>query len=129
MSKNILIGAFLVLLGGGGAYVYVISKRPSANFGDAPQAGACAKHGVPESVCPWCDPSLVEKKGVCAAHDVPEALCWKCEPSLIAGFEAENDWCAGHSVPESRCELCKAGDLPPGEKKSLGTPRVPGGEQ
>lgn len=125
MSKNILIGALLVLLGGAGAYVYVVSKRPQADSADAPQAGACAEHGVPESACPWCDPSLVEKKGVCAAHDVPEALCWKCNPALIAAFKAENDWCAGHGVPESRCDLCKAGDLPPGEKKSSDTPKVP----
>ena len=129
MSKNILIGALLLLLGSGGAYVYVISTRSPSGAGTAPQAGVCVKHGVPESDCPWCDRALVEKKGVCAAHDVPEAFCWKCNPDRIAGFRAENDWCAGHGVPESRCDLCKAGHLPPGEKKSSGTPEIPKGER
>ena len=129
MSKNVLIAALLVLLGAGGAYIYVVTARSSSDpVADLP-AGACAKHGVPEADCPWCDPALVEELGICAAHDVPEALCWKCNPALITGFEAENDWCAGHGVPESRCDLCKAGQLPPGEAKPPVTPEIPGAER
>lgn len=129
MSKNIIIAALLVLLGAGGAYVYVVSTRPPAGPEAGSAAGVCVEHGVPEADCPWCNPALVETKGICAAHDVPEALCWKCNSALIAGFKAENDWCAGHGVPESQCDLCKAGDLPPGEEKPSESRSTPGGDR
>ncbi len=120
MKKNLLIGALLVVLGAGGAYLYLGLTRGSQVRGPASApsvAGMCAKHQIAEKDCPWCDPSLIEKKGHCPGHDVPEAFCSRCNPALIAGFRAENDWCAGHNIPESQCDLCKAGHLPPGEKK------------
>jgi cobalt-zinc-cadmium efflux system membrane fusion protein len=47
----------------------------------------------------------------CAGHGIPESMCTKCNPSLIAGFKASGDWCAGHGFPESVCPLCNP--LPP----------------
>ncbi len=112
MKKNILIAVLLVVVGAGGAFLYLRMSSSASR-----QAQVCAKHQIAEKDCPWCDPSLIEKKGRCPEHGVPEALCAKCNPSLIAGFKAEMDWCAGHGVPESQCALCKSGRLPPGEKE------------
>lgn len=42
----------------------------------------------------------------CREHGVPESVCTICHPSLIAGFKESGDWCAGHDLPESHCRLC-----------------------
>lgn len=42
----------------------------------------------------------------CAGHGVPESVCTRCNPSLIPEFKAKNDWCAGHGLPESQCVPC-----------------------
>lgn len=117
MKKNVVVAVVLVMLGAGGALVYLLLSRSSGEGRTDPPAGFCAKHQIAEKDCPWCDPSLVKKKGQCPEHGVPEALCAKCNPALIPGFKAEHDWCAGHAVPESQCAPCKAGQLPPGEKR------------
>jgi hypothetical protein len=117
MKRNILTAILLVLIGIGGAFLYLKYTRPAGETGQAMAPGFCVRHQIAEIDCPWCDPSLVEKKGQCPEHGVPEALCAKCNPALIAGFKTEGDWCAGHGVPESQCGLCKAGQLPPGERK------------
>lgn len=70
---------------------------------DAP---ICPEHRVPEMICPFCKPSLVEELGWCGGHDVAEALCTRCNPTLIAAFKAENDWCTEHGLPESQCLIC-----------------------
>ena len=109
MTKKILIGALLIALGAGGAYVYLAAARrsPAGELGGQERASAfCAKHQIAEAECPWCKPSLVEQGGTCPEHGVPEALCTKCNSRLIPGFKAENDWCGGHDVPESQCALC-----------------------
>ena len=69
-------------------------------------AAICPEHRVPEVICPFCKPSLVEDLGWCGGHDVAEALCTRCNPTLIAAFKAENDWCAEHGLPESQCLIC-----------------------
>ena len=117
MKKNIVGAVVLVMLGAGGAFVYLFLGRSSGEGRIAPQSEFCAKHQIAEEDCPWCDPSLVKKKGQCPEHGVPEALCAKCNAALIPGFKVERDWCAGHGVPESQCAPCKAGQLPPGEKR------------
>jgi hypothetical protein len=116
----------LFVVGGAGAWVYLRLSRPSGAPADAASATAvrqdadehgraidipddpvlCTKHGVPEVVCPFCDPSLVETLGWCKGHDVAEALCTRCNPVLIAAFKAEGDWCAEHGLPESQCLIC-----------------------
>jgi hypothetical protein len=115
MKKNIVIAVLLMVIGAGGAVMYLRITRTSSDAEKGCTSDFCAGHQIAEKDCPWCDPSLVERKGMCSEHGVPEALCSRCNPALIAGFKAENDWCAGHAVPESQCDLCKGGDLPPGE--------------
>ena len=116
MMKKIIGAVLLVLVGAGGALVYLSTTGSDDGNKTTPTADFCAEHQIAEKDCPWCDTSLIESQGTCREHGVPEALCAACNPALIAGFKAENDWCAGHGVPESQCKLCKAGQLPPGEK-------------
>jgi len=40
------------------------------------------------------------------AHGLPEALCPKCDPSLEASYRHRGDWCGEHGLPESMCPLC-----------------------
>ena len=42
----------------------------------------------------------------CAEHGVPESICTRCSPSLIAGFKQKGDWCKDHSLPKSQCIQC-----------------------
>ncbi len=42
----------------------------------------------------------------CDEHGVPESECSRCDPSLIAGFKAKGDWCDKHDLPESQCFKC-----------------------
>ena len=107
MKKSVVVAVILAMLGAGGAFVYLRFIRSSGEGRAGPAAGFCARHQIAEKDCPWCDPSLVEKKGQCPEHGVPEALCAQCNPALIPGFKAEGDWCAGHGVPESQCTICK----------------------
>lgn len=118
MTKNVVIAVLLVLVGAGGALVYLKITGDDDGARKAPMADFCATHQIAEKDCPWCDASLIEAMGMCPEHGAPEALCATCNPALIPGFKAERDWCAGHGVPESQCDLCKAGQFPPGEEHS-----------
>ena len=42
----------------------------------------------------------------CAEHGVPESVCSRCNPSLVPAFKATGDWCAEHGLPESQCLAC-----------------------
>ncbi|MCH8251294.1 MAG: efflux RND transporter periplasmic adaptor subunit [Planctomycetes bacterium] len=42
----------------------------------------------------------------CSEHGVPESVCARCDPTLIEQFKAQNDWCGGHGLPESQCTIC-----------------------
>lgn len=42
----------------------------------------------------------------CVEHGVPESVCTRCDPSLITRFKEAGDWCAGHGLPESQCTIC-----------------------
>lgn len=42
----------------------------------------------------------------CGEHGVPESQCTRCNPSLVAAFKATNDWCEEHGLPESQCTKC-----------------------
>ena len=37
---------------------------------------------------------------ICEEHGVPESLCVQCNPSLAATFKAKEDWCAEHNLPD-----------------------------
>jgi hypothetical protein len=132
--KYAIIGILFVVLGAGGAIVYLKTSRSSSSSTGS-QAGpghatganpatsgsellhgndqniaalpACEKHRIPKTICAFCDPSLVESLGFCHGHDVPEAFCTRCSPVLISAFKIEGDWCAEHGLPESQCAACK----------------------
>lgn len=42
----------------------------------------------------------------CGGHGVAESQCTRCNPSLIAGFKATKDWCEEHKLPKSQCIAC-----------------------
>lgn len=42
----------------------------------------------------------------CGEHGVPESQCTRCDPSLIPAFKATGDWCVEHALPESQCLRC-----------------------
>lgn len=42
----------------------------------------------------------------CGEHGVPESLCTRCNPSLIPAFRATGDWCEEHELPQSQCRIC-----------------------
>jgi len=63
----------------------------------APPSGeghAVAAEVVPGSHEDWCD-----------EHGVPETQCTRCDPSLIPAFQAANDWDAEHGLPMSQCTI------------------------
>ena len=41
----------------------------------------------------------------CEEHGVQETQCTRCDPSLIPAFQAANDWCAEHGLPMSQCTI------------------------
>jgi hypothetical protein len=85
----LLCAAFLcaACTGGGGAER---SDAPAGGEGEHAQASV-----VPGSYEDWC-----------GEHGVAESQCTRCNPSLIPAFQATNDWCAEHGLPESQCLLC-----------------------
>lgn len=42
----------------------------------------------------------------CPEHGVPESECTRCDPSLTASFKDKGDWCKEHDLPESQCFKC-----------------------
>lgn len=50
----------------------------------------------------------------CGEHGLPESACTVCNPSLIDGFQAAGDWCAEHGFPESVCPTCNPQHAPAG---------------
>ena len=48
----------------------------------------------------------------CSGHGLPESQCTKCNPSLIPGFQAAGDWCEEHGFPESACPICSPQEPP-----------------
>lgn len=42
----------------------------------------------------------------CGEHGVAESVCTRCDPSIVAAFKATNDWCSEHGLPESQCLAC-----------------------
>jgi len=46
---------------------------------------------------------------ICEEHGVPESLCVQCNPSLATAFKERGDWCTEHNLPESQCTICNPG--------------------
>ena len=66
------------------------AQKPSA--GEPMHADAAV---VPGSYEDWC-----------GEHGVAESQCTRCNPTLVAAFKATGDWCAEHGLPESQCLAC-----------------------
>lgn len=51
---------------------------------------------------------------LCDEHGVLESVCTQCNPSLAPVFQANGDWCDEHGFPESFCPICspEAGGRP-----------------
>lgn len=127
----------LLALGAGGAMIYLKASKSGQSQGGAAidpasllhggdalvaSAPKCAKHGIPEAVCAFCHPELVETLGFCHGHDVPEAFCTRCSKVLIPAFKVEGDWCEEHGLPTSQCPICK------GESNTNSEQSDPGGQ-
>lgn len=56
--------------------------------------GHAAANVVPGSYEDWC-----------VEHGVAETQCTRCDPSLIPAFQAANDWDAEHGLPMSQCTI------------------------
>jgi hypothetical protein len=64
------------------------SPAPAAETGE----GQAVANVVPGSYEDWCD-----------EHGVAESACTRCDPSLIPAFKAVNDWDEEHGLPMSQC--------------------------
>ena len=84
------------------------TQSTSAGGASSTASGEAAncEHGIAQTRCPFCTPSLIASEGFCGGHNVPEALCVKCRPYLETAFKAKGDWCAEHKTPESQCVIC-----------------------
>ncbi|MAG30400.1 MAG: efflux transporter periplasmic adaptor subunit [Deltaproteobacteria bacterium] len=56
-------------------------------------------------------PAAADPSDWCAGHGLPESMCTKCNPSLLDHYQSSGDWCAEHGYPESACPLCNP--MPP----------------
>ena len=54
-----------------------------------------AANVVPGSYEDWCE-----------EHGVPETACTRCDPSLVPAFKAVGDWDEEHGLPTSQCLKC-----------------------
>jgi len=59
-------------------------------------------------------PALADPLDWCAGHGLPESMCTLCNPSLVARFQQAGDWCAEHGLPESACPTCNPMQPPRG---------------
>jgi len=80
-------------------------KDPAASGpAPAPTAAPAAATGAGQHAAAGVTPGSHEDW--CTEHGVPESQCTKCNPTLVAAFKATGDWCAEHGLPESQCLLC-----------------------
>ena len=95
--------------------------QPAASGSELPEqapaaspavADWCAGHGLPESKCTKCNPSLIPQFKAagdwCAEHEFPESACPLCNPQSppVSAPAATSDWCLEHALPESKCTKC-----------------------
>jgi len=64
------------------------SPAPAAETGE----GHAVASVVPGSYEDWCE-----------EHGVAESACTRCDPSLIPAFKAVSDWDEEHGLPMSQC--------------------------
>ena len=75
-------------------------EKTSAQAEPAAATQASAPAHAPEGVKPG------SHEDWCGEHGVPESQCTLCNPSLAAAFKATGDWCEEHGLPESHCKKC-----------------------
>lgn len=97
-----------------------VSKAATQATPPATSPGMC-EHGVPEGLCPKCDPALAavfQSKGDwCEEHGFPESFCPICDPNpdfpdVGTPAAPPADWCGGHGLPESKCTKCNPSLVP-----------------
>ena len=81
-----------------GALALVVALVGCSGSGGGAES-AEAQH-APEGVVPG------SYEDWCGEHGVPESQCTRCNPSLVPAFQATGDWCAEHGLPESQCRIC-----------------------
>jgi cobalt-zinc-cadmium efflux system membrane fusion protein len=42
----------------------------------------------------------------CGEHGMPESVCVQCNPSLAAAYKEKGDWDEQHNLPKSQCFKC-----------------------
>jgi hypothetical protein len=92
MSRSFLMIVFVPALLLAGACSKEEKAVPAAATSAAVHAPASVKPGTHED---WC-----------GEHGVAESQCTRCNPSLEAAFKATGDWCPEHGLPESQCLKC-----------------------
>ena len=84
-------------------FVLIVSFASCNKPAPPPAPAAPEPAHAPAAVTPgshedWCD-----------EHGVPESQCTRCNPTLVPAFQATGDWCAEHALPESQCLKCNPG--------------------
>ena len=88
---SMMAAAFVLISGCGKSG----EKTGAARTEDAAGKSHAPAEVVPGSYEDWCE-----------EHGVAESACSRCNPSLVAAFKATNDWCGEHGLPESQCLQC-----------------------
>jgi cobalt-zinc-cadmium efflux system membrane fusion protein len=78
----------------------------SLHFGPAPEPHVEAEAATGHEGHDHAPGDSHEPGDWCAEHGVPESACTKCDPSIAAAFKARGDWCPEHDLPESVCPAC-----------------------
>jgi cobalt-zinc-cadmium efflux system membrane fusion protein len=81
-----------------------LSSAEAIQSGASLQDTLCKRHGIPETLCFFCDPSLREPGRLwCNEHERYEDRCFICRPE----FKEENRlWCEAHKLYEDECFIC-----------------------
>ena len=97
MAWTAMLSLLLVAAGCGARNTAQTEQTQAAATPEAapPQGeGHAAANVVPGSYEDWCE-----------EHGVPESQCTRCDPSLIPAFQVANDWCPDHGLPMSQCTI------------------------
>lgn len=89
-----LLGVLAVLAGCGRQDASTAQAVTGGNATPPTGRGHAATDVVPGSHEDWCE-----------EHGVPETQCTRCDPSLIPAFQAVNDWDPEHGLPMSQCTI------------------------
>lgn len=98
MTFTGLMGLMLVVAGcGASGSKSQTEQTGTASTPEAASPPASPGHTagiVPGSYEDWCE-----------EHGVQETQCTQCDPSLVPAFQAANDWDSDHGLPMSQCTI------------------------